>query len=365
MITTVLIIITIVYIIQILLLTVGLERANRVPRNENAEPTVSVIIAARNEEERIETCLKSLAALDYPSEKLEVVIIDDHSTDRTLAILQEFSLKCPRIKVLSAGPEEGNLRGKTNAVTSGIEQTTGSILMFTDADCTVSRLWVRETVKYFDDTTGIVGGFTILEARTIFEGIQTLDWVFLFGLASATAGWNIPLTAIGNNLSVRRTAYELVGGYRDIPFSVTEDYSIVQAILQRTEYGLRFPLNRDALVSSKACETWSQLFRQKQRWGVGGLDMVLRGMIIMAVGWLFRSVLVLGLFTASFPVVACTAATICIVELAFLSKPLKSVGMLSRLKNFALFEIYFSFYVLIIPFVAILSKRVLWKDRSH
>lgn len=364
MFTTLLIIITLIYIAQMIFLRLGLGRSERAKRDEFAEPTVAVIVAARNEEERIESCLQSLVNIEYPKEKLEVAVVNDHSTDRTLDIMRTFACQHPSLLVLEAGPEQGNLRGKTNAVAFGIENTRGSILMFTDADCTVSPTWVRETVKYFDERIGIVGGFTILESTRMFEGIQSLDWVFLFGLASATAGWNIPLTAIGNNLAVRRDAYSSVGGYRKIPFSVTEDYSLVQAILQNSDYGIRFPIDPKAVVASKPCQNWNELFRQKQRWGVGGLDMVLRGMVIMAVGWLFRSMLFVGLFTADLPVVGVTAASICLMELQFLWKPLKKFRRTFLLKDFVLFEIYFSCYVLIIPFVAVFSRRILWKERK-
>src|SRR5262249_4885825 len=151
------------------------------------------------------------------------------------------------------------------------------------------------TVGYFREPIGVVGGFTILESRNHFAGMQALDWVYLFGLASAAAGWKEPLTAIGNNLSVRRSAYDATGGFEKIPFSVTEDYALVQAIVTRTKYEVAFPVRPRMAVQSQPCGDTEQLFRQKQRWGVGGLDMVFRGMLLMLVGWCGRAALFVAL----------------------------------------------------------------------
>ena len=365
MITTFLIIATIAYVLLMLFLCMGLARADKVSKVKANLPTVSIIVAARNEENSIEQCLHSLIEIDYPRDKLEVIIVNDNSTDRTAQIIESFFPKYPFLKTLTPPPEQGNLRGKTNAITLGIEASSGEILMFTDADCTVQPLWVRETIQYFDERTGIVGGFTRLEAKRSFEGIQTLDWIFLFGLASAMAGWGAPITAIGNNLSIRRSAYDQTGGYPKIPFSVTEDYALVQAVLQKTNYRLRFPMNNNTLVNSKACQSWQQLYRQKQRWGVGGLDMVAHGNIMMAIGWLFElSLLVALLGSASYIIVCIAFLCKTIMDMSFLWKPLRRFDLLSYIKYFPIFEVYFSLYGLVIPIIAVLSRKIIWKERK-
>ncbi|HZY09862.1 MAG TPA: glycosyltransferase [Bacteroidota bacterium] len=359
-----LIITAIIYLMMMLFLRIGLEKSIPARRNEKYEPTVSVIVAARNEEQHIEKCMDSLTQLDYPSNKIEVIIVDDRSDDRTPDVIQSYTKQYPFIKMATTKPETGNLRGKTNAIAEGINSTKSEILMFTDADCIVPRTWIRATVQHFDESIGIIGGFTLLESHRIFEGVQALDWIFLFGIASATAGWNIPITAIGNNLSVRRSAYEMVGGYNNIPFSVTEDYSLVQAILQQTNYKLRFPIDHQTVVKSKACKSWSDLFRQKQRWGVGGLNMVPRGFIIMAIGWSFKISLIFGIVYSTPIIMILVALSMAIAEFRFLWRPLRQFERMKYSKYFIVFEIYFFLYSLIIPFVAFFSRKVVWKKRN-
>ena len=235
--------------------------------------------------------------------------------------------------------------------------------MFTDADCRVPPSWIRATVKYFDSQTGIVGGFTLLDAKRSFEGMQALDWIFLFSLASSTTGLNIPLTVVGNNLSLRRIAYEETGGFQAIPFSVTEDYALVQSILQKTRYQVRFPVDPKTVVNSIACQSWNQLYRQKQRWGVGGLDMIPRGLVIMGIGWIAKLSLLLTLFITS--IYGCSVAFLLMIcgELIFLLRPLKLFKALGYLRYFPQFILFFFVYVLILPVIAYTSKKVIWKER--
>lgn len=363
MLTTILIIITVIYLIELLYLLTGIFKADKVSQNEKYEPTVSVIVAARNEEHFIGDCLNSLIKLDYPSDKLEVIIVNDGSTDKTSNIIQSYLKNHSCLKLISTSQRDGNLRGKANAIDLGIEASSGEIIMFTDADCRVPPSWIRATVKYFDPQTGIVGGFTLLDAKRSFEGMQALDWIFLFGLASSTTGLNIPLTVIGNNLSLRRIAYEETGGFQAIPFSVTEDYALVQSILQQTKYQVRFPVDPKTVVNSIACQSWNQLYRQKQRWGVGGLDMIPRGLVIMGIGWIAKLSLLLTLFITG--IYGWSVAFLLMIcgELIFLLRPLKLFKALGYLRYFPQFILFFFVYVLILPVIAYTSKKVIWKER--
>ncbi len=364
MVTISLIVIVSLYCLELVFFRRGLAASSSTLVDPAAEPTVSVIIAARNEEHRILDCLRSLRTIEYPAGKLEILIIDDFSTDRTSEIVGRFIGDRSDMQLLKSPPESGNLRGKTNAIAQGIRHSRGEIIMFTDADCSVSPGWVRGTVKYFSEHTGIVGGFTILESATTFHGIQALDWLYLFGIASATAGLNIPLTAIGNNLSIRRAAYVETGGYEVIPFSVTEDYSLVQTIIQKTRYTMKFPLERDAIVTSRACDTLSQLIRQKQRWGVGALDMIPTGMVIVALGWMVRAAVILGVILLPPTVSLTSLLAVFLADFIFLSKVFGVLPFKHVRKYFPAFECYLTFYGLVIPFLAFGSRNVIWKERT-
>ena len=355
---------TVLYVAEMIFLRLGLERTESYDRNYSFQPNVSVIVAARNEEKNIGNCLASLVKLDYPADKVEIVIVDDGSTDRTPSIVQDHVQRYKHVKLVSTQSEAGNLRGKANALSQGIAHSKGEILMFTDADCTVPETWLKETISYYTEEVGVVAGFTLLRSKKTFEAIQTIDWFFLFGVAASAAGWNIPLTGVGNNLSVRRSAYDSVGGYRSLPFSVTEDYALVQAVWQMTKLRVRYPLNPKTLVQSMPCASWRELYRQRQRWGVGGLEMVFRGFLLMAVHFAMHLSILVGLFLASPPILLAAVAGKLFADLLFLWKPIRTFKKYELLQYFFLFELFYSIYELLIPFVALLSKKVVWKERA-
>jgi 1,2-diacylglycerol 3-beta-glucosyltransferase len=355
---------SILYSLQIVVFAFAAFRS-RYPSDRTCRPSVSIIVAARNEEENIGRCLDSLSRLSYPSELLDILVINDRSTDRTEEVVLQHIETNPRIRLVVAAPESDHLRGKTNAVTQGIEASTGEIILFTDADCQVPRGWVEETVKYYiTGRVGIVAGFTVLDAGSWFERIQALDWFYLFSVAAAAIRLRFPQTAVGNNLSVRRAAYDRVGGYRKIPFSVTEDYALFHAVTTQTDFEPRFPLDASTLVTSKACSSWRQLHRQKLRWFTGGRDMTARSLIMFSVSFIFNLLLI-----GSLPAMWAQGFWLplllkCIADVVLLLPALSTFGRWGLLLAFPLFEIYYTLYVLFYPPLVLAGRGVIWKERS-
>ncbi len=248
---TVLLIVTILYICQAGIFLIGLKR-NRDLLQSSTNLSVSIIIAARNEEANIHDCLESAVNQTYPISLYEIIIINDGSTDGTERICNDFVRRYPNIKLIQV-KDDKIIRGKANALAQGIENAAGEIILITDADCTVPRTWVEQTANRFSSEVGLIGGFTLQKAAKPFEGMQSLDWTFILGMAAATAGLGNPLGSIGNNLSFRKSAYNEVGGYRKLKFSVTEDYTVVQAIVGSNRWKYIYPIDSKHLVESKPC----------------------------------------------------------------------------------------------------------------
>lgn len=121
-------------------------------RDLSYEPSVSVMIAAYNEEASIEKKVRETLALDYPADKLEVVVVSDGSTDRTNDILEAFGDPRLRFFVAPRG-------GKTNAQNYGVARCRGEIVVFSDATSIYKRDAIRQLVSYFaDPTVGAASG---------------------------------------------------------------------------------------------------------------------------------------------------------------------------------------------------------------
>ncbi len=353
----------IVYATGIILSAVAAWLA-RYSTNRTFRPKVSVIIAARNEEHNISRCLESVMRLTYPRELLEVIVVNDRSTDSTPAILHDIMSRFPVLHVVNATPGVGHLVGKTNAITQGIDASSGEILLMTDADCTLPPSWVEEIVKYYtDDTVGLVPGFTAIRHRNLFEAVQAADWFALFSVASAATWMGVPVTAVGTNFTIRRAAYDAVGGYRNIPFSVTEDYALFHAVTSQTSYRARYPMDPGTVVGSEPCPTLRDLFGQRKRWFTGGKGMDLKSILIFASVWLLNLLILVALFTDPGAALAALGMKIAADFVLTLPATIR-FRQWSLLPAFPFFELYFFLYVLIFPPIVLTHRDVTWKERS-
>lgn len=351
------------YLCQIALFVVGIRRTRDI-RIQGHRPFISVVIAARNEEETIRACLETVFRQTYPADRYEVVVIDDHSTDRTSTLCRELGHHHPNFTLVSA-PDHPTLRGKTNALNRGIEQAKGEIILITDADCTVPPTWIESTAERYDARVGIVGGITLQKADGWFEGMQSLDWAYLLGIASSTVSLRRPLSTIGNNLSFRKSAYLEVGGYEKIPFSVTEDFVLFRAIVRTGRWEYLYPIDPDALVISQPCSSWKELLHQKKRWGKGGLDINLSGFGIMTVGYLTHVVILAMLIWGDFLLASSALLIKFVVDYMFLHQTLKRLNRTDLLQYFYSFQLYYILYVLLLPFLVFFGGKVLWKGRKY
>jgi 1,2-diacylglycerol 3-beta-glucosyltransferase len=362
--TTLLFLLLGLYLVKILLFYTGARRADTAPTVMHT-PSVSVLVAARDEERNIERCLAGLAALHYRGD-LEIIVIDDQSTDRTADILRDWQRRFPRLTVLRTEGQVYGLRGKANAIAQAIDRSTGEIVMTTDADCVVPPDWVEETVHRYDEHTGCVCGHTFIEHHSVFSAMQALDWAYLLTIASAGVGWGFALSAVGNNMSFRRQAYHDVGGYQGVGFSVTEDFALFKAIAYKSDWVVRYPVNPAALVVSAPCGSLAELIRQKRRWGRGGLDIHPMGFAIMSIGFLMNAALLsFPFFGLPFWSWAAALAGKSLGDMLLLSYPLSTFRRLRLYRYFPVFELYYLIYVTVLPFTVLFGGRVVWKGRKY
>jgi cellulose synthase/poly-beta-1,6-N-acetylglucosamine synthase-like glycosyltransferase len=356
-----LLIVTLLYLLQTAFFLWGIHRG--CDHKTASTSFVSVIVAARNEEVNLPRCLEALAAQTYDRALHEVIIVNDQSTDATEKIITDFEQKHPQFHLVNA-KLDARVHGKGNALAQGIDVAKGEIILITDADCVVPLTWVEATAQRYTDDVGLVGGFTLQQAATPFEGMQSLDWAYILGMAATTAAIGRPLGSIGNNLSFRKSAYNEVGGYRKLKFSVTEDYTIVQAIVKTKHWKYRYPIDEKNLVMSLPCSDWQTLIRQKHRWGKGGLDMKIEGFFIMAISFLMQTAPLVMLYWGGVVQAATALMLKFIADYMFLYQILKRLNRTEELKWFYWFELYYLGEVVLLPFLVFFGGQVKWKGRT-
>ncbi len=354
-----------VYLLTFILIKYGLIRSCRLKYSDKPVKTVSIIVAAKNEEKNIKNCIDSLKKLNYEL-ITEIFLVNDNSTDITKEIMVRETEGFPLFRVIDSSKENpGNLKGKANALNTAIGQCTGEIILGTDADCEVESNWAGEIVKYYDEETGMVCGFThISYDDSMFQKVQALDWIYLQTMASGSSGIKQTLSCIGNNLSFSRKVYSEIGGYQNISFSVTEDLALMQKIHYDRQYDIKYPVNKNALVSTNACSDFSELYNQKRRWFKGGLKINLLGFFLGIQLYPVNLTLITGWLFLSLPVYAAFVIIKFLSDIILINSTMKEFNITSLYKYFIPFQLYFAFYGLLLPLTFLISQRISWKQRK-
>jgi cellulose synthase/poly-beta-1,6-N-acetylglucosamine synthase-like glycosyltransferase len=266
-------ILLIVYLTAGMIFLVGLFMPEK--RRGTVQPFVSIIIAARNEEQNIKNCMEGLVRQTYPAGKYEIIVIDDRSEDRTGEIVREFSKQFPQIRLLRIESKPEQYAGKKYALDRGITESKGSLLLFTDADCTVKETWVEGMVSYFEENVGAVIGFSSVKSRTFFE--QWQDYDFMIGMTATCGAVNLgfPLAASGQNLAYRREAFEQVGGFEKIKQRISgDDTLMIQLFRKYTKFRIVFASDPKTFNETKPMSTLVEFIHQRSRWASNGTIML-------------------------------------------------------------------------------------------
>lgn len=330
--------------------------------DEDNLPSITIIVSARDEEENILDCLKSLDQSIYPSDKIEILIVNDFSADKTGQIIENFISDKPKFKCLLPEKAIGSLKGKANAIANAIKVAQGEVILTTDADCIVAPTWAKTIASYYKDDVAIVCGYTDQFSKNAFEAMQSLDFIYLLAVAAGAMNLGKPLSCIGNNMSYRKSVYDEIGGYENVPFSVTEDFQVLMAIHKLKKYKIIYPLDKNALVTSKPCPDVTTLFWQKKRWGVGGLNSDFAGFFVTATAFITHICMLLTPFFFSTTALYIFSFKI-ITDYFFMFPFFNKLNLKFPFKHFVAFEIYFLFYVTFLPFALAMGRKIKWKGR--
>ena len=229
------------------------------------EIKVSIIIPARNEAGNIESCLKAISLQKYPSELLEIIVVDDHSTDNTAKIATDFSQKDHSIQVIQLADFPGKQRKKA-AIEVGIQSASGEIILTTDADCQMGPNWVSAMIAQFDQNTDLVSGPVLLTGSGAFAKMQTLEFMGLIAVGAASIVSGQPNMCNGANLAYRKSAFNAVDGFQDNLGLASGDDEFLMHKIASNGGGVAFAKSQEAIVRTAAPSDWKTFRNQRIRW---------------------------------------------------------------------------------------------------
>lgn len=180
--------------------------------------TITVLVPARNEEQSILDCLNAISNQNYPKELLEIVVIDDHSTDNTAALVKSFPTNNLKLLHLSDFiKEEETTAFKKKALEAAINEATSTLIVTTDADCTMGEDWLGYIASYYEvhQPKFIAAPVVFQGEKTLFQLFQSLDFAGMMGVTGAGIHHQFLHMCNGANLAFERKAFQTVGGYKE------------------------------------------------------------------------------------------------------------------------------------------------------
>jgi cellulose synthase/poly-beta-1,6-N-acetylglucosamine synthase-like glycosyltransferase len=247
------------------------EGFNRLQSGSSTDqPTVTIIIPAHNEANNLPSLLERLTEQTYPKELIEIVLVDDRSTDRTYDMMLQFSIENDNVKVMQIKIMEPFISPKKYAIQQAIHASTHEIILLTDADTLPNPNWITETVKMYDREIGMVIGYAPFRTdspySTLFHQLLALEYFGMGAIAAATAGMGHPITSFGANLSYRRKLFEDCDGFGDsIKILSGDDDLFLHRAQTHLNYKIRFASNPESPVYTNPPINLSHFIRQRIR----------------------------------------------------------------------------------------------------
>lgn len=326
-------------------------------------PLVSVFVPARDEENSIEPCLSALLAQDYLGE-FEILFADDDSKDQTLAIAKEISLRGSRLQVFQVEAESGPIFGKQLALAQLTERGKGEIFLFCDADTIMPKCWISKMVEAISRLDcDLLNGTTCTNLDSIFNALQAIDWLIPQAVMSELCKIGIAYTAMGNNMAITRIAYDSIGGYRGIPFSMTEDYALFSQA-KKNGYTLQHFYHLDVLGITQGNPTVKSWFVQHLRWTNGFRKLPFQMRLPVYLNILLLPAFLFFVFGTNFGNWKLVFGTAWLMRLGFNAFAVLRMGKPSLLAFLLPYEILYSISYAALFVTSFFRKEIYWKGRK-
>ncbi len=340
--------------------------------NSKKTPSVSVIVAARNEAQHIRSCLGSLLQQNYAGE-YDITVVDDQSTDDTAQAVWELAQHHPNLRLIQIQQPREGWSPKKYALNMAIEHSSGEIICATDADCTVPPDWIQGLVRQFLPQVGMVAGLVQINSPdrrgSLWVRLQALELFSLFMVAAGSMGNGLAFSASGGNLAYRRDTFRQAGGFQQIKHLISgDDDLLLQHMAAETTWEAKFCLDANTVVTTNPMFTLRAFLRQRRRWASKSPHQRRSLFSFLVITYLTNLVLLLALpVTLAMGGRWVAVPLICLAmkavsELFLLCRGARIFGRMDLLKTFPLWELIHVPYVALIGVAGLFGAHV-WRGR--
>lgn len=344
-----------------------LSKGDRKTKTTSPGIKISVIVAARNEEKNIDDLLGDLKIQDYPSALLEIIVVDDHSTDNTAKIVSDFITKNKLSGFVLIQNEDFKAAGKKAAIKHGVTRSAGDLILTTDADCRVGSGWVSSMAAYFEDEKKVMvfGPVSYYPGKGMLNRFQSLEFYGLTASGAGAAGAGHPFLCNGANLAYRRNAFMEVKGFEGNERFISGDDVFLMHKMKK-EFGshaICFSRDERSMVRTYPAPGLLTFFKQRIRWAsktMGYKDFLslTTALVVFAYNFILAGTFIAGFFC---PVLFLLFAAFIIVK-SLTDLPLMwgvtgLTGSRQLMKWYLPFQVFYPFYVVLAGILSFFGRR--------
>ena len=272
------IIICICYLVLMISLLYGWKRIPEFSsENSPAEIQFSIIVPFRNEAENLPNLLNSLAEINYPQSKFEIILVDDESEDNSVEIIEAFQQNHQNFNLKILDNKRNSNSPKKDAISTAINSAEFEYILTTDADCQIQQNWLNIYNDFLLKTASkLVAGPVALFAfstenieskqKNLLRNFEGLDVLSLQASTAGAFGINKAFMCNGANLCYEKNAFLEVSGFLGNDGIASGDDVFLLQKFQQKNYKIGFLKNQEAIVSTKAQQNLGNLVSQRVRW---------------------------------------------------------------------------------------------------
>ncbi len=332
-------------------------------------PSIAVIVPFRNEAVHLPHLVSDLLAQEYPADCLEILLIDDHSTDQPKLPAQGGGARVLRLQDFPA--QAHTVAHKKAALDLGIAHTEAAVIVTTDADCRWPAGGVRRLAHRFAEGADVVlGPVFIAPVAGLCDALQALDLAGYQLFTAATVAAGTPALANGAHFAYRRSAFVAVGGYRGVDHLPSgDDVLLLHKFAAQPGLRIAYATDPAGLVTTAPVAGWGAFWRQRLRWaGKAGNyaspTLSLAQVLAFVTSASILGALLLGLFIREFLWAALVAWILkAIIDAVLLASVCRHYGRGELMRWFVPVQLIYPFYLVSVGLAALLGLRAEWKGR--
>lgn len=348
----------------------------RLKGEAHPEITIDVIIPARDEASTIAGCLDSVFNNTYPDSLYTVWVVDDFSTDKTAAIVQQRQREYSNLQLIQMADypqKEGAVAFKKQAIAKAISLSSAELIVTTDADCQVPEDWLPGWATFFKQEQVVMATAPVeLEAEdSVLGRFQALDTLGMMLITGAGIKGDWMRMGNGANLAYLRSAYAKVGGFRGIDHLASgDDMLLLQKMALAFPGQIGFVKSKNMVVATGAPPDYPSFLSQRLRWASKSSQYSeWRVTLALALVFFFCWVIILSLFAIIIqPILGLILFLLLFLlksgtDYYFLRRAAHFFGRKSLLKKYWLSQIHHIVYIALVGLLANFRKTYVWKGR--